>query len=90
LLFYWKRIDEEKGEQGNHQVIPYRPEELAKEILKVPANLTALRQSVIIATRKGIWQRTVGPKEEAERDKDRRAGKDQIGQDEHIKLVKIR
>jgi hypothetical protein len=55
----------------------------------VPANLTALRQSVIIATRKGTWPRTAGPKEEAEKARDRRAGKDQIGQDEHIKLVKI-
>jgi hypothetical protein len=69
--------------------IPCRPEELAKEILKVPAKLTALKQSVIIVTRKGTWRRIVGQKGEAEKDKDRRAGKDQIGQDEHIKLVKI-
>ena len=69
--------------------IPYRPEGLAKGTLKVPANLTALRQSVIIATRKGTWPRTAGPKEEAEKARDRRAEKDQIEQDEHIKLVKI-
>ena len=89
MLFYWKRIGDEKGEQENHKDIPYRPEELAKENLRVPANLTALRQSVIIATRKGTWQRIAGPKEEAERARDRRAEKDQIGQDEHIKLEKI-
>jgi len=55
----------------------------------VPANLTALRQSVIIATRKGTWERTAGPKEEAEKARDQRAGKDQIGQDDCIKLEKI-
>jgi hypothetical protein len=70
LLFSWKRIGDERGEQENHMDIPCRPEELAKEILKVPAKLTALKQSVIIVTRKGTWQRIVGQKGEAEKDKD--------------------
>jgi hypothetical protein len=67
----------------------YRPEELAKEIIKVLAKVTAQTQSVIIATRKGTWQRIAGQKGEAEKDRDQRARKDQIGQDTHIKLEKI-
>ena len=69
--------------------ILYRPEELAKKIIKVLAKITAQTQSVIIATKKGTWQRIAGQKEEEGKDRDRRAGKDQIGQDAHIKLEKI-
>jgi len=89
LLSYWKKKGDGKGGQGNQQDIHYRPEELAKEILKAPAKGTALTQSVTIATRKGTWRRIVGLKEEAGKDRDRRAGKDQIGQDVHTKLGRI-
>ena len=75
--------------EGNQQDIHYRPEELAREILKAQAKGTALTQSVTIATIKGTWQRIVGQREEAEKGRDQRAGKDQIRQDAHIKLEKI-
>ena len=75
--------------EGNQQDIHYRPEELAREILKAQAKGTALTQSVTIATRKGTWQRIVGQREEAKKGRDQRARKDQIGQDTHIKLEKI-
>ena len=89
MLFYWKRIGDRREGQGKLEDIHYRPEELAKGILKVPTKGTALTQSVIIATRKGTWQRIVGQKGEAKKDRDQRARKDQIGQDAHIKLEKI-
>ena len=89
MLFYWKRIDDGKEGQRKLEDILYRPEELAKEIIKVLARVTAQTQSVTIATKKGTWQRIVGRKGEAEKDRDQRAGKDQIGKDAHIKLEKI-
>ena len=75
-------------EDGNQLDIHYKPEELAKEKLKI-AKITTPRQSVIIATSKVTWQRIVGQKGEAEKGRDQRARRDQIGQDEHIKLKKI-
>ena len=88
MLSYWKKIGDRKGGQGNQLDIHYKPEELAKEILKV-AKITTPRQSVIIATRKVTWQRIVGQKGEAKKGRDRRAGRDQIRQDKHIKLKNI-
>ena len=89
LLSYWKKKGDGKGGQGNQQDIHYRPEELAREILKALAKVTAQTQSVTIATRKGTWQRIAGQKGEAKKGRDQKARKDQIGQDVHIKLEKI-
>ena len=88
MLSYWKKIGDGKGGQGNQLDIHYKPEELAKEILKI-AKITIPRQSVIIATRKVTWQRIVGQKGEDKKGRDQRAGRDQIRQDEHIKLKRI-
>ena len=89
MLFYWKKIGNEREGQEKLEDIHYRPEELAKGILKVLAKVIAQTQSVTIATRKGTWQRIAGQKGEAEKGRDQKARKDQIRQDVHIKLEKI-
>ena len=70
MLFYWKKIDDGKEEQEKLEDILYRPEELAKKIIKVLAKITTQTQSVIIATKKGTWQRIAGQKEEKGKDRD--------------------